>query len=184
MTWDLEEEPSFQNKKLPWVLITVTIFTIISYYIWYENIWWAKSIIWAIPKWLPAFKIPPLDFDIIKSLLSTAVVISLVWFMEAISIAKWMASQDKQKVSANQELVWQWLANIVSSLFQWYPVSWSFSRSAVNFSAWARTWFSSIVTGIIVALTLLFLTPLLYHLPQATLAAVIIMAASVACGKW
>ncbi len=164
------------NKKLPWVLITVAIFTTISYFIWYEEIWWTKSIIWAIPKWLPPFKLPPLDFDIIKSLLWTAIVISLVWFMEAISIAKWMASQDKQKISANQELVGQWLSNIVSSLFSWYPVSWSFSRSAVNFAAWARTWFSSIVTGIIVALTLLFLTPLLYHLPQATLAAVIIMA--------
>lgn len=164
------------NKKLPWVLVTVAIFTIISWYIWYENIAWSKGIIWKIPEWLPSFWIPELNLDIIFSLFSTAVVISLVWFMEAISIAKWMASQSKQSLSANQELIWQWLSNIFSWLFHWYPVSWSFSRSAVNFSAGAKTWFSAIVTWIIVAITLLFLTPLLYHLPQATLAWVIIMA--------
>ncbi len=164
------------NKKIPWVLVTVMIFTIISWYIWYENIAWNKSIIWKIPEWLPSFWIPTLNLDIIFSLFSTAVVISLVWFMEAISIAKWMASQSKQSLSANQELIWQWLSNIVSWLFHWYPVSWSFSRSAVNFSSGAKTWFSAVVTWIIVALTLLFLTPLLYHLPQATLAWVIIMA--------
>ena len=164
------------SKKLPWVLITVAFFTIISYYIWYENIAWVKSIIWSIPEWLPNFSIPTLDLEIISALISTAIVISLVWFMEAISIAKWMASSSKQNLSANQELIWQWLSNISASLTWGYPVSWSFSRSAVNFSSWAKTWFSSVVTWIIVALTLLFLTPLLYHLPQATLAAVIIMA--------
>lgn len=163
-------------KKLPWVLITVALFTTISYFIWYESIAWTKWIIWAIPKWLPPFSLPSLDLDAIKALMTTAIVISLVWFMEAISIAKWMASQAKQSISANQELIGQWLSNISASLFSWYPVSGSFSRSAVNFSAWARTWFSSVVTWIIVAITLLFLTPLLYHLPQATLAAVIIMA--------
>jgi len=164
------------SKKLPWVLITVAFFTIISYYIWYENIAWVKNIIWSIPEWLPKFSIPTLDLEIISALISTAIVISLVWFMEAISIAKWMASSSKQNLSANQELIWQWLSNISASLTWGYPVSWSFSRSAVNFSSWAKTWFSSVVTWIIVALTLLFLTPLLYHLPQATLAAVIIMA--------
>ena len=66
--------------------------------------------------------------------------------------------------------------NIFSSLSQGYAVSGSFSRSAVNFSAGARTGFSAVVTGVVVGITLLWLTPLLYHLPQATLAAVIIMA--------
>jgi SulP family sulfate permease len=70
----------------------------------------------------------------------------------------------------------QGLANVVSSFFQGYPVSGSFSRSAVNISAGAVTGFSSVVTAVIVGITLLWLTPLLYHLPQATLAAVIIMA--------
>ncbi|SFV80347.1 Sulfate permease [hydrothermal vent metagenome] len=87
-----------------------------------------------------------------------------------------MAAQTKQRLNADQELIGQGLANIVSSFFQGYAVSGSFSRSAVNISSGAVTGFSSVVTAVIVGITLLWLTPLLYHLPQATLAAVIIMA--------
>lgn len=162
------------SNKLPWVLIVVVAFTLISYYTKFKTLW--GSVIGEIPSWLPSFSLPALDINIAFGLITKAMTIALVWFMEAISIAKWMASQSKQRISANQELVGQWLANIVSGFFSWYPVSGSFSRSAVNFSAGARTGFSSVVTWIIVALTLLFLTPLMYHLPQATLAAVIIMA--------
>lgn len=167
-------------KKLPWVLITVVAFTIISWQIWYSEMWkWL--VIWKVPEWLPTFSLPFWDIltmEFIKSILPTALTIAIVWFAEAISVAKSMAASSKQSISANQELIWQWLANIVSSLFKWYPVSGSFSRSAVNFSSWARTWFASVVTWIIVALSLLFLTPLLYHLPQATLAAIIMIAVS------
>jgi sulfate permease, SulP family len=110
------------------------------------------------------------------SLLSAAIVISLVGFMEAISIAKAIAAKTKQKIDPNQELIGQGLANLVGSFSQAFPVSGSFSRSAVNMNAGARTGVSSVITGLIVLATLLFLTPLLYHLPQAVLAAVIIMA--------
>jgi SulP family sulfate permease len=112
----------------------------------------------------------------IGSLISAAIVISLVGFMEAISIAKAIAAKTKQKIDPNQELVGQGLANIVGALTQSFPVSGSFSRSAVNINAGAKTGMSSVFTGLFVLLTLLFLTPLLYHLPQAVLAAVIIMA--------
>lgn len=162
--------------RLPNVLITVFICTLLS---------WAVdfgvnggAIIGEIPAGLPAFSIPEVHMDIksLASLVVTAVVIALIGFVEAISISKAMASQTRQRLSANQELVGQGLSNVVSGLFQGYAVSGSFSRSAVNFAAGARTGFSSVVTGLLVALTLLFLTPLLYHLPQATLAAVIIVA--------
>jgi SulP family sulfate permease len=106
----------------------------------------------------------------------TAITIGLIGFMEAISIAKAMAAKTKQRLDADQELMGQGLSNVVSSFFQGYAVSGSFSRSAVNISAGAVTGFSSVVTAVIVGITLLFLTPLLWHLPQATLAAVIIMA--------
>jgi len=96
--------------------------------------------------------------------------------MEAISIAKAMAAKTKQKIDPNQELLGQGLANVVGALNQSFPVSGSFSRSAVNLNAGAITGMSSVFTGLLVLLTLLFLTPLLYHLPQAVLAAVIIMA--------
>jgi SulP family sulfate permease len=95
--------------------------------------------------------------------------------MEAISVAKSMAATTKQRLDVNQELIGQGLSNIASSFFQGYAVSGSFSRSAVNLTAGAVTGFSSVVTAIIVGLTILWLTPLLYHLPQATLAAIILM---------
>lgn len=162
--------------RLPGVLITVAVTTILSWVIDYKGL--GGSIIGEIPQGLPSFTLPnvSLDFKTLSSLMMTAMVIGLIGFVEAISIAKAMASQTRQRLSANQELIGQGLANITSGLFSGYAVSGSFSRSAVNFSSGAMTGFSSVVTGILVALTLLFLTPLLYYLPQATLAAVIIMA--------
>ncbi len=160
--------------KLPNVLITVVICTLLSYFLGFE----AKggSVIGKIPEGLPGFKIPDVEFSQMMHLIVSATVIGLLGFVEAISVAKAIASETRQRLSANQELVGQGSANIFASLFQAYPVSGSFSRSAVNFSAEARTGFSSVVTGLLVAITLLFLTPLLYHLPQATLAAVIMVA--------
>ena len=109
-------------------------------------------------------------------LLSVTVTIAIIGFMEAISIAKAMAARTRQRLDANQELVGQGLGNIISSLSGGYAVSGSFSRSAININAGAKTGFSAVVTGIVIGITLIALTPLLYHLPQATLAAVIIMA--------
>lgn len=96
--------------------------------------------------------------------------------MEAISIAKALGARRCQRVDPNQELIGQGLANLVAGVSQGYPISGSFSRSAVNFSAGAMTGLSSAFSALVVLATLLFLTPLLYHLPQATLAAVIMMA--------
>jgi SulP family sulfate permease len=134
------------------------------------------DVIGKIPEGLPSFKLPTLNWEMIKSLIGAAFVISLVGFMEAISIAKAIAAKTKDKVDPNQELIGQGLANIVGATTQAFPVSGSFSRSAVNFNAGAKTGMSAVFTGLIVLLTLLFLTPLLYYLPQAALAAVIIMA--------
>lgn len=134
------------------------------------------NVVGRIPEGLPMFSLPKFDFGAMLQLISAAITISLLGFMEAISIAKAMATKTRHKLDANQELIGQGLANIVGSLSQSYPTSGSFSRSAVNINAGAMTGFSSVVTSIIVVITLLWLTPLLYHLPQATLAAVIMMA--------
>jgi len=109
-------------------------------------------------------------------LLPFAVIISLLGFMEAIAIAKSMAAKTGQKLDPNQELIGQGLGNIIGAFGQSYAVSGSFSRSAVNLQANAVTGVSSVITSLMVALTLLFFTPLLYHLPQAVLAAVIMIA--------
>ena len=166
--------------KLPGVLLAVVVTTIISWVMDFgtpvADGGLGGAIVGSIPEGLPSLTIPNFDFSVINQMIVTAITIGLIGFMEAISIAKAMAAQTKQRLNADQELMGQGLANVVSSFFQGYAVSGSFSRSAVNISAGAITGFSSVVTAVIVGITLLWLTPLLYHLPQATLAAVIIMA--------
>ncbi len=133
-------------------------------------------VVGAIPVGLPSFRVPEIDLGTVGQLFISAIAIGLIGFMEAISIAKAMAARTRQKLDVNQELIGQGLSNITGSFFQSYAVSGSFSRSAVNISAGATTGFSSVVTSLVVVVTLLWLTPLLYDLPQATLAAVIMMA--------
>ena len=134
------------------------------------------AIVGKIPEGLPTFVVPTLDGKTFFKLLPYAIIISLLGFMEAIAIAKAMAAQTGQKLDPNQELIGQGLANILGSIGSSYAVSGSFSRSAVNLQAGAVSGISSVITSIMVVITLLFFTPLLYHLPQAVLAAVIMMA--------
>lgn len=134
------------------------------------------EVIGTIPSGLPNVALPKFSWDMAMNLFSTALVIALVGFMEAISIAKAMAAKTRAHIDPNQELIGQGVANIVGSLTSAYPTSGSFSRSAVNLNAGAKTGMSSVFSGLIVLAALLFLTPLLYHLPQAVLAAVIMMA--------
>lgn len=134
------------------------------------------AVVGTIPRGLPAVAAPRLDFSVMVSLFTMAVIISLLGFMEAISIAKAMAVRTGQRLDPNQELIGQGLANIVGAFSQSYPVSGSFSRSAVNFQAGAVTGLSSAFTSLVVLVTLLFFTPLLYHLPKSVLAAIIMMA--------
>ena len=160
--------------RIPGVLVAVFVTTVASWLINYQEL--GGQVVGAIPQGLPSLAMPQLSWEMVVTLLPSAFVISLVGFMEAISIAKAIASKTKQRVDPNQELIGQGLANMVGSLGQSYPVSGSFSRSAVNFNAGAITGMSAVFTALIVLITLLFLTPLLYHLPQAVLAAVIMMA--------
>jgi len=160
--------------KLPGVLVAVVGTIIISYFIDYEGM--GGKIVGEVPEGLPNLAMPAMSLDLMGTLLPSAMVIALVGFMEAISIAKAMAAKTKDRVDPNQEFIGQGLGNIVGSFTQAYPASGSFSRSAVNLNAGAKTGFSSVVTVMVVVITLLFLTPLLYHLPKAVLAAVIMMA--------
>ena len=134
------------------------------------------AVVGKIPEGLPKFTLPVVSARAVVKLLPTAVIITLLGFMEAIAIAKAIAAQTGQTLDPNQELIGQGLANLVGSFSSSYPVSGSFSRSAVNFQAGATSGVSSVVTSIVVVITLIFFTPLLYHLPQAVLAAIIMMA--------
>jgi SulP family sulfate permease len=160
--------------KLPGVLVVVAGTTLISWVIGFEKM--GGSVVGAIPDGLPAIRMPGITADKLGYFITNAMIISLVGFMEAISIAKAIATKTREKIDPNQELIGQGLGNIAGSFTQAYPASGSFSRSAVNFNAGARTGFSSVVTAAMVVITLLFLTPLMYHLPSAVLAAIIMMA--------
>lgn len=134
------------------------------------------DVVGAIPSGLPSFRIPPLSLDAMMQLLSAALIIALVAFMESISMAKALAAKTKQRLDPNQELIGQGLANIGGSFFQSYPACGSFTGSAINLQAGAKTGFAMVFNGLFVGVTLLFLTPYLYNLPKATLAVIILLA--------
>ncbi|MBR9985024.1 MAG: sodium-independent anion transporter, partial [Desulfosarcina sp.] len=134
------------------------------------------EVVGAIPKGLPDFSFPEIDGHGAMTLMPPAAIIALLGFMEAISIAKAMAAKTGQRINPNQELVGQGLANMIGSVAQSYPVAGSFSRSAVNLQAGAVSGLSSVIASLAVVATLFFFTPLLYHLPQSVLAAIIMMA--------
>lgn len=134
------------------------------------------QVVGAIPAGLPHFAIPELRWHIVVDLLPTAFVIALVGFMEVASNAKLISARTHQPWNENQELIGQGMAKVAAAISGTQPVSASFSRSAVNFSAGARTGLSSVFTALFVLLTLLFFTPTLWHLPVAALAAVIMQA--------
>ncbi len=134
------------------------------------------EVVGVIPRGLPSLTIPPLTLGVFIQLFPYAIIISLLGFMEAISIAKAMAARTGQRLDPNQELIGQGLGNILGAVGKSYPTSGSFSRSAVNLQAGAITGMSSVFTGLAVVIVLVFFTPLLYYLPNAVLAAVIMMA--------
>ena len=162
------------TPRIPAVLAAVAITSVASWLLKFEEL--GGGVVGAIPQGLPAFSFPNIDVDVAISLTASAIAIGLIGFTEAISVAKAIAAQTRQRLDANQGLVGQGLANITASMFQGYAVSGSFSRSAINLSAGAKTGFAAVASGIVVMITLLFFTPFLYHLPEPTLAAVIILA--------
>lgn len=134
------------------------------------------DVVGQIPEGLPAFQVPTLDWPIMLALLPAAFVMALIGFMEVTSVSKALATQTHARIDTNKELVGQGLANIVGAFFQSYAVSGSFSRSAVAARAGAQTGLFAVVSALVVLVVLLFLTPYLYHLPQAVLATIVMMA--------
>lgn len=134
------------------------------------------AVVGVIPEGLPSFEQPAIQWDLVLALLPAALVMALIGFMEATSISKAIASSTGERVDASKELVGQGLANIAGSFFGSFTVSGSFSRSAVAAKTGARTGLYAIISATAVVLVLLFFTPYLYHLPQAVLAVIVMMA--------
>ena len=133
-------------------------------------------IVGKVPEGLPKIEMPPLDLALWLKILVPALLISIVGYVESISVALTLAAKKRQRVDPDQELIAIGAANIGSAVSGGFPVTGGFSRSVVNFDAGAETPAAGVFTAVGIALTTLFLTPLLFFLPNATLAATIIVA--------
>lgn len=129
-----------------------------------------------VPRGLPNFGLPGFSIDLLNSLIGSALLISIIGFVESISVAQTLAARRRERVDLNQELVGLGASNLATSLGGGFPVSGGFSRSVVNFEAGAATPAAGLFTAILIAVVALFFTPALFWLPRVSLAAIIIVA--------
>ncbi len=134
------------------------------------------ALVGEVPRGLPAPTLPPLDLDLWTKILVPALLISIVGYVETISVAQTLAAKRRQRIDPDQELIALGASNVGSAVSGGFPVTGGFARSVVNFDAGAETPAAGAYTAVGMALATLFLTPLLFFLPKATLAATIIVA--------
>ena len=163
---------SMTAKAGPVVAVVLTILAVIVLDLGSKGV----SLVGAIPQGLPPFAVPSTDLALIERLWVPALLISIIGFVESVSVAQTLAAKRRQRISPDQELIGLGAANIASAFSGGYPVTGGFARSAVNFDAGAQTPAAGAYTAVGIALATLFLTPLLFSLPIATLAATIIVA--------
>jgi SulP family sulfate permease len=163
------------RKTLPGGLITVMLGTAV---VWAADLnTYGVDIVGEVPGGLPAFQTPLLSLEAIGNLMPLALTICLISFIESLAIAKALAARHKTyRIDTNQELLALGISKIGSAFFQSFPTTGSFTRSAVNEEAGARTGMASIFAAILVSIALLFFTPLFYFLPKALLASIIVVA--------
>ncbi len=163
------------HKAIPGALVAVVL-GILSVWI-FGLTGLGVKVVGEVPSGLPGFSSPSFDFGAWQALIPAALTISLVGFMESFAVAKAIQSKHKDyQVDSNQELIGLGVANFGAAFFQGYPVTGGFSRTAVNDQAGAKTGLAGIISAALIVLTLLFLTSLFYYLPNAVLAAVILVA--------
>jgi SulP family sulfate permease len=162
------------NRMIPEALIVVALATAASYVFAFES--QGVEVVGTIPKGLPAPSLPDLGLGDLRTLLPAALTLALVQFMKNVSLGRVFATRHRYTIDANRELVGMGASNLVGAFFSAIPASGSFSRSAVNDQAGAKTPLANWFTAGVIALTLLFLTPLFYYLPMPILAAIIMVA--------
>jgi SulP family sulfate permease len=134
------------------------------------------ALVGDVPQGLPSLSLPSFDLALWSELAVSAMLISIIGFVESVSVGKTLAAKRRQRINPNQELVALGAANVASAVSAGFPVTGGFSRSIVNFDAGAQTPAASILAAAGIALAALLLTPALFYLPKATLAATIIVA--------
>ncbi len=133
-------------------------------------------IVGDVPQSLPPFTMPGFNLDLLQQLMVPAILISIIGFVESVSVAQTLAAKKRQHIDPNQELIGLGAANLGAAFTGGFPVTGGFSRSVVNFDAGAETPAAGVFTAIGLAIAAVALTPLVYYLPNATLAATIIVA--------
>ncbi|MDG1968063.1 MAG: solute carrier family 26 protein [Flavobacteriaceae bacterium] len=163
------------SKKIPVALVVVILTTLLTSQLnWNEM---GVSIVGTIPSGLPAFNFQWIDVEDIYPLFPMALTLSLIAFLEAISIAKAIeVKENKETVDPNQELIALGAANVFGSFFQSYPTTGGFSRTAVNQESGAQTGVAAIISAAVVGLTLVFFSSWFYYLPKPVLGAIILTA--------
>lgn len=155
-------------------VLAIVLSTALTYVMDWKNA--GVSIVGLIPNGLPSFSLPLWDGPLWRELLLPALLISIVGFVESVSVGQTLAAKNRQRIDPDQELLALGGSNIAAAFTGGFPVTGGFSRSVVNFDAGAKTPAAGVFTAFGIALVALFMTPALYYLPQATLAATIIIA--------
>ena len=163
------------NKGIPGTLLAVVASTAVVYLFGMQD--QGVEIVKEVPKGLPPVSVPRIDWPMVQQLLPLALTICLISFIESLAISRMMEAMHKNyRVIPNQELIALGLTKIGGAFFHSYPTTGSFTRSAVNNDTGAQTGVSSMISAVLIALTLLFLTPLFFYLPKAILASIIVVA--------
>ena len=136
------------------------------------------ALVGDIPRGIPGFTVPNLSREVIASLSGSALLIGIIGFVESISVGETLAARKRERVDPDQELVGLGMSNIAASFGGGFPITGGFSRSIVNYDAGAATPAAGIFTAVMIGMATIFLTPLIFWLPRATLAATIIIAVS------
>ena len=164
----------FWKKRFPAALVVVAAGIIFTWLFNLESM--GVSIVGSIPEGMPSLNATFISIADLQQLIPLILIISLVAYVQSIAIAKLMASKKGYRIDTNQELIALGAANIGGALFQAFPTTGGFSKTAVNEQSGGKSGISAITTAVLIGLTLLFLTPLFYYLPNAILAAIIISA--------
>lgn len=162
------------NARIPGILIVTVLATVAAYLLKLGD--YGVALVGTVPSGLPSFVMPDLKWNSVEQLWPIALALALVGYLEAISIGKSLeVKSGEETIDPNQELLALGSSNIVGSFFQAYPVTASFSRSAINHESGAKTNLATLFSVVLVVLTLLFLTPVFEFLPNAVLASIIMV---------
>ncbi|MFK7845807.1 MAG: SulP family inorganic anion transporter [Rhodothermales bacterium] len=163
------------KPRFPSALLAVSLSIFVTWYFELHEL--GVRVLGEIPTGLPAFIIPMFDFDLAGQLFVSAITLALIQFTNVVSLGKYYATKHNHTINPNRELFAIGMANFAGSFFQSYAVSGGFSRSAVNDQAGAKSPLANLFAAILIALTLLYLTPIFYYLPIPILASIIMVAA-------